>query len=128
MKFLLLLAASFGIVLLMYTDVAPAVDPCPHPNFLANHLCAHCTTLDDAGDFSKYRPHPSGKNTVFFGMPKFEQKSYLPDRCGNVDGVTVAVCTYKSPNVYNCRWLGTECYGEHSITNGHLFYQNIKCF
>ena len=119
------------IYIIVYHSTS-AVDPCPHPNFIANHLCVHCVSLDDAAHFSRYRPRRTMKNSVFFGQPAFETKSYLPDRCGNIDGTKVAICTATNPGMdvseYNCRWLGMNCYGEHSITTGHLHYSNIKCY
>ncbi len=124
----LLIAIAIGITISVISRSA-AVPPCPHPNFIDNHLCTSCSTLDDAANFSKYRPRPSGRNTVFFGRPRFEVKSYMKDRCGNIDAVMVAVCTASGldPTEYICHWLGSRCIGEHSITNGHLFYRDIKC-
>ena len=130
MKFVWYLLLSIAVFLL-YFVITPAVRPCPHPYFLDNHLCTYCYTLEDAADFTKYRPNPTGRNTVFFGRPTFEIKTYMDDRCGNVDSVKVAVCSMTNPkarNSYTCTWMGDRCYGEHSIANGHLFYRNIKCF
>ena len=131
MKLLHVLAIGIALIMGIFwysSNSVAGVSPCPHPNFIANHLCAHCRTLDDAADFSKYRPYPTGRNSVFFGRPAFEEKTYLPDRCGNVDSVPAAVCTSSGPNKYTCTWLGKACYAEHSIRNGHLFYNAIKCF
>ena len=70
------------------------------------------------------------RNTVFFGSPKFELKTYIKDRCGNVDGVKVAVCTNHGTddNMFNCNWMGVNCYAEHSTSTGHLYFRDIKCF
>ncbi len=130
MKFVRILALVSALLFLLYFTTSWSVPPCPHPKFIANHLCVHCTDLDSAAEFSKYRPRPSYRNSVFLGRPAFEQKTYLPDRCGNVNGVRVATCTLKDAvkNSYACQWLGTNCFGEHSIASGHLFYNDIKCF
>ena len=125
------LVLAFIAVLYNFLYPVEAVPPCPHPNFVTNHLCSFCQTLEDAADFSKYRPRISRRNTVFFGSPTFEVKTYMKDRCGNIDGTRAAVCTYdysvKSGNPFKCTWLGSMCYGEHSLTTGHLFYNAIKC-
>ncbi len=125
----LAITLAFFIVAYFCTSTYP-MEPCPHPNFLARHLCTHCNSLDDAADFSKYRPMPTGRNTVFLGHPRFEIKTYMKDRCGNVDAVRVAVCTRTGHTdvPYTCNWLGERCYGEHSLSSGHLFYNGIKCF
>ncbi len=130
MKLAHILLASIAVIfMLSLIDIDPvkSIPPCPHPRFLARHLCSHCTTLDDAEDFSRYRPAPSGRNTVFFGTPRFEVKTYIADRCGNIDPAKVAVCTSRDRRSYSCTWLGQVCYGEHSIRSGHLFYNAIKC-
>ncbi len=126
----------FAILLLLGLAIrnnwyASAVEPCPHPRFITNHLCTDCYTLTDAADFSKYRPRPTWTNTVFLGRPSFEVKTYKSDRCGNIDPVKVAVCSKTDPvasNPYTCTWLGQRCLGEHAISSGHLYYGDIKCF
>ncbi len=131
-----LLLVLFGAAILAFTvylhKFATAVPPCPHPNFIASHLCVHCNTLDDAADFTRYRSRPTGKNTIFFGRPAFEVKTYIADRCGNVEPVRAAACTLTrgsmtTSGTYTCMWLGTHCVGEHSLSNGHLFYRDIRC-
>ncbi len=126
------LVAGLAILVLVYFMGFSAVEPCPHPAFIDHHLCSYCHTLQDAATFSKYRTNPSGRNTVFFGHPQFEVKTYRADRCGNVDPVKVAVCTRTdfetSPTGFACNWMGSTCYGEHSLTTGHLYYRDIKCF
>ncbi len=109
---------------------------CPHPTFIDRHICTTCHTLEDAADFSRYRQNPTYTNTVVFGYPSFEVKTYKEDRCGNVDFAKVAVCRivgglddmYYNRPVYTCTWKGQTCFTEHSITSGHLFYGEIKCF
>ncbi len=127
---LVLLALLVLLLLAIHYDTwfATAVQPCPHGRFISNHLCTYCTSLDDAADFSRYRPRPTWKNTVFFGRPSFEVKTYLRDRCGNIDPVQVAVCTKTDTSTtYSCTWMGQRCIGEHSISTGHLYYHDIKC-
>ncbi len=105
---------------------------CPHDRFLGRHLCEGCRNLDDAAEFSRYVSAPPHRNTVFFGHPKFEVKTYKDDRCGNIDGVPAAICTDKkiSGSVlpkYSCIYKGQQCYAEHSMRNGHLFHNEIFC-
>ncbi len=124
---LVVLAFIAGALILSGDDVS-AVPACPNPKFIANHLCVDCSTLDNAAYFSKYRPFPPRRNTVFFGRPQFEVKTYMADRCGNIEGCKAALCTKTDAETYTCRWLGNNCFAEHSISSGHLHYQNIKCY
>ncbi len=106
---------------------------CPHERFITHHLCADCDNLDAAANFCKYMPLPPIRNTVFFGNPRFEVKTYTSDRCGNIDGTKTAVCTMTSEEgvtglpVFECTFLGQRCYAEHSTVTGHLFFDEIFC-
>ena len=120
-------------VLHLTGEVEGISEPCPHPVFVERHICSYCKTLQDSADFSRYRPHPTFKNTVLFGHPPFEVKTYMKGRCGNVNAIPVAVCTttvestFNKPN-YRCSWMGSRCFAEHSTSTGHLFYTEVKCF
>ncbi len=107
---------------------------CPQMRFLERHLCSTCRTLEDAADFTRFLENPHHTNTIFFGEPPFEVKTYKKDRCGNTVGVPVATCstipynqTYKKLGNYFCRFEGKTCYGEHAISTGHLFFGEIRC-
>ncbi len=127
MRFAFAATAVIGLVS-FYFMLSSSVEPCPHPYFIASHLCVHCKTLQDAADFSKTRPYEPMINTVFFGMPRFEKKTYMQNRCGNIDGVPVAICKRTNYPHFECHWQGQNCYGEHAISSGHLYYADIKCF
>ncbi len=132
MKLLRVLLAFAVVLTILIFFPVKSVPPCPHHTFITNHLCSHCYTLQDAAVFTESRPKSTLRNTVFFGRPKFEVKTYLPNRCGNVDGAPAAICTMDFTSstehpAYTCNWLGKSCYAEHSLTNGHLYYADVKC-
>ncbi len=106
---------------------------CPHERFLARHLCEDCRTLEDAANFCKFGLSPTSRNTVFFGHPRYEVKTYKSDRCGNIDGVKTAICRLTTEkdvtglSKFECTFLGECCYAEHSTSSGHLFFHEIFC-
>ncbi len=113
------------------TDVDNCIS-CPHENFLSNHVCTTCTTTTDAADFSKYvnADNPRKVNTVFYGRPSFEPRTYISNRCGMTVAVPTASCKRMAgssiPPKYTCTYLG-ECLAEHSTANGHLFHDEMRC-
>ncbi len=101
---------------------------CPHPRFIERHICPYCDTLQEAATFTRLiRGTSIRKNTVIFGTPNFELKSYLKKRCGNIDAVPAAVCQKTEPGVFECEFIGQRCFCEHSTSNGHLYFHEIKC-
>ncbi len=100
---------------------------CPHEQFLERHVCPYCETLQDAATFSRLIRGYARRNTVLFGTPEFEVKTYLKNRCGNTTPVKIATCSLVDNIYYHCELLGFKCFCEHSTINGHIFFREIKC-
>ncbi len=129
---------NFGTVQGIEDDIKRCTS-CPHHRFIEKHICPYCKTLADAAAFTQLMRRPTRRNTVFYGHPIFEVKTYKRDRCGNVSPTAVAICQEtKSGNdptfptvallpTYECHYLGKTCYAEHSMSTGHLFFDEIRC-
>ncbi len=121
-----------GLLSLFFVGEADPCVTCPHERFLANHVCPTCTTTSDAADYMKYLDvdYPRHINTVFYGRPSFEARTYMPNRCGMKTAAPAASCKKvggsKEPPVYICKSLGL-CVAEHSMETGHLFYNEMRC-
>jgi len=112
-----------------WISIIPSGTPsCPHPNFVAKHLCLDCLTEEDALEFSRDRNRiqATAVNTVFFGNSSFTSVS--PKSTEQLCENDVPLLTYNCNIQRNeCRLVGNECKGKHSTDNGHLFYKEVKC-
>jgi hypothetical protein len=68
------------VLLLAVSPVARAA--CPHPRFLAKHVCANCTDATKALEFSSWRRNETKVNTVlhFSGEPVYKLDSAVMDK------------------------------------------------
>ena len=105
-------------------SLAPDTGTCPHENFLAKHVCRHCTTEKEALEFSREARvghWATGRNSVIIGNPQFVHSG---ESCHNDPGVTVLECNLNSGY---CYFRGRDCKTRHHTENGHLFYRETAC-
>ncbi|QQP40290.1 Uncharacterized protein FKW44_014285 [Caligus rogercresseyi] len=124
-----LAASIIGIAysLLGYSLPLNPDEDCPHEMFVNKHLCVDCNSIQEALAFSRRRQAYGGTNvnTVFFGSSQFESKqAHGESVCVNTTPLKAVKCTI---NTNHCFELGQNCHGEHAVSNGHLFYQAIRC-
>ncbi len=98
---------------------------CPHGTFVMKHLCSTCQNNADALAFSKERNargkrFHTNKNSVIFGSPNFSTQGNL---CVS-SFAKIVTCTV---NTGHCVTLGNRCKSEHSVQNGHLYFNDIEC-
>ena len=105
---------------------------CPHNMFVRKHLCANCSSEEDALEISKRRVKfsPTVVNGVIFGNEDnnfWETVTNLHGHktlCKNKVGMMHYTCNLKANR---CRRNGKNCFTLHDTENGHFYYQKTVC-
>ena len=105
---------------------------CPHNMFVRKHLCANCSSEEDALKISKRRVNfsPTVVNGVIFGNEDdnlWETVTNLPGHktlCKNKIGMMHYTCNL---NANRCRRNGKNCFTLHDTENGHFYHRKTVC-
>ena len=105
---------------------------CPHNLFVRKHLCANCSSEEDALEISKRRVKfsPTVVNGVIFGDKDDDNWEVVTNLhgfktlCKNKIGMMHYTCNL---NANRCRRNGKNCFTLHDTENGHFYYKKTVC-